>query len=75
MNTQTTLEKLDEKVTNILDRYNSLKNENSILQSELTSLKAEKELKDQQVSKLEDENAMKELEMEEIVNKIEGLLG
>jgi len=75
MDNQSTLEKLDEKVTNILQKYNSLQTENEALQTEIATLKAEKELKSQQISKLEDENTMKELEMEEIVNKIEGILG
>jgi len=75
MANQTTLERLDEKVTGILEKYNTLKSENANLQSQVASLKAEKELKDQEIAKLEDENAMKELEMEEIVSKIEGILG
>jgi len=75
MANQTTLEKLDEKVSNILEKYNSLKNKNESLQSELSALKIEKELKDQQILKLEDDNTMKELEIEEIVSKIEGIIG
>jgi len=75
MDNQTTLERLDAKVTNILDKYNSLKATNEALQAEMVSLKADKELKEQQIAKLEDDNAMKELEMEEIVAKIEGILG
>jgi chromosome segregation ATPase len=72
---KTTIEKLDEKVTTILQNYNQLKNENEAMRMELTTLKAEVELKNQQISKLEDENTMKELEVEEIVSKIEGILG
>ncbi len=75
MANQTTLEKLDEKVSSILQKYNTLKNENATLQTEVATLKAEKELKDQQILKLEDDNTMKELEIEEIVSKIEGILG
>jgi len=75
MANQTTLEKLDEKVSNILEKYNSLKSKNEVLQAELASLKIEKELKDQQILKLEDDNTMKELEIEEIVSKIEGIIG
>ncbi len=75
MANQTTLEKLDEKVSSILQKYNTLKNENVTLQTEVATLKAEKELKDQQILKLEDDNTMKELEIEEIVSKIEGILG
>jgi len=75
MANQTTLEKLDEKVSNILEKYNSLKSKNESLMAELSALKVEKELKDQQILKLEDDNTMKELEIEEIVSKIEGILG
>jgi chromosome segregation ATPase len=75
MDNQTTLEKLSEKVSEILQQYHSLKNENEMMRNELITLKAEKEIKNQEIERLSEENAMKDLEIEEIVNKIESILG
>jgi len=75
MQNQTTIEKLDDKVTQILQRYSNLQGENETLRAELVSLKAEKEIKDQEIEKLQEQNTMKDLEIEEIVNKIESILG
>jgi len=75
MQEQTSLDKLSDKVSQILQQYHSLKGENEMIRNELITLKAERELKDQEIEKLNDENAMKDLEIEEIVSKIESLLG
>ncbi len=75
METQSTLDKLNEKVSQILEEYHSLKGENEVLRTELVTLKAEKEVKDLEIEKLTEANAMKDLEIEEIVNKIESILG
>jgi cell division protein FtsB len=75
MQESTTLERLGEKVSQILQQYHSLKGENEMLRNELMSLKAERELKDAEITKLTEENALKDLEIEEIVNKIESILG
>jgi len=75
MDNQTTLEKLSEKVTQILQHYNTLKSENEMMRNELITLKGEKEIKDQEIERLSEENTMKDLEIEEIVNKIESILG
>lgn len=75
MDQQSTIEKLDEKVSQILQQYHALKGENEMIRTELITLKAEKELKDQEIEKLSEENAMKDLEIEEIVSKIESILG
>ncbi|MDF1879502.1 hypothetical protein JHD46_07610 [Sulfurimonas sp. SAG-AH-194-C20] len=75
MDNQTTLEKLDEKVSQILKGYNNLKSENEMIRNELITLKAEREIKDQEIEKLSEQNNMKDLEIEEIVNKIESILG
>jgi hypothetical protein len=45
------------------------------MKNELIMLKAERETKDQEIERLIDENAMKDLEIEEIVNKIESIIG
>lgn len=75
MEGQTTLERLSEKISQILQQYNSLKGENEMIRNELITLKAEREIKNQEIEKLTELNAMKDLEIEEIVNKIETMLG
>lgn len=72
---KTIIDKLGDKVTQILQEYHSLKGENELMRNELVALKAEKEIKDQEIEKLTEENAMKDLEIEEIVSKIENILG
>ena len=75
MEEQTMLDRLDEKVSQILQEHNALKSENEMIRNELLTLKAERELKDKELERLSDENAMKDLEIEEIVSKIESILG
>ena len=75
MDNPSNLEKLSEKVSQILQSHHALKGENEMIRTELITLKAEKEIKDQEIERLLDENAMKDLEIEEIVNKIESILG
>ena len=70
MENQNNLEKLNEKVSQILQQYNALKGENEMIRTELITLKAEKEIKDQEIEKLTEQNVMKDLEIEEIVNKM-----
>ena len=75
MENQTTLEKLSDKVSDILQKYHALKGANEVMRNELMTLKAEREMKNREIEKLSEENAMKDLEIEEIVNKIESILG
>ena len=75
MENSTTLERLDDKVSQILSQYNELKNLNETLRTEIVTLKSESELKDSEIARLTDDNAMKELEIEDIVSKIESILG
>jgi len=75
MENQTALEKLDERIDQILQKCENLKNENEILRNELVTVKAEGEIKDAEIEKLIEENSKKDIEIEEIVNKIESILG
>ena len=75
MENRTTIEKLSDKVSEILQTYHTLKGENEMMRNELMGLKAQSEVKDQEIERLNEENAMKDLEIEEIVNKIESILG
>ncbi|MDQ7060001.1 MAG: hypothetical protein Q9M43_02255 [Sulfurimonas sp.] len=46
-----------------------------MIRNELITLKAQREIQDQELEKLSEQNTMKDLEIEEIVNKIESILG
>lgn len=74
MQKKTSLELLNEKVSEILQQLYSLKSENEVLRNEVMSLKAEKEIKAQEIEKLTELNLQKDQEIEEIVNKIESIL-
>ena len=71
----TVLERLSDKVSQVLQQYNSLQGENEMLRTEIVTLKAEREMKDQELARLSDDNTMKDLEIEEIMSKIESILG
>jgi len=75
MENKTTLEKLYESVSQVVNKYNALKSENEMIRNELITLKAECTIKTQKIEELTDQNAMKDLEIEEIANKIESILG
>ncbi len=71
----TLLEKLDQKVMSMITTYSYQKDEIQMLRQELVALKAQSAIKDQEIQKLSDENNKKDIEIENIVNKIESLLG
>ena len=75
MDNQTTLEKLNEKVSAILKHYHTLKGENELLRTEIVTLRAQGEVKNQELEKLIQQNVQKDLEIEEIVDKIESIMG
>lgn len=75
MENQTGIDKLNQKVAQIIAEYNGLKEANEALKLEVVSLKAQADEKDKEISRLEDDNVMKDLEMDEIVKKIESIIG
>ncbi|WP_373034950.1 hypothetical protein [Sulfurimonas sp.] len=75
MQSQTNLDKLNDKVSQILQNYNTLKEENKTYRTEIVTLKAENEAKNNEIEKLTEANVMKDMEIEEIVEKIESILG
>lgn len=75
MNNQTNLQLLNEKVSDILQKYHSLKSENEKLRIELVTIKSESEIKSQEIDRLIEQNSLKDLEIEEIVDRIESILG
>jgi predicted nucleic acid-binding Zn-ribbon protein len=75
METETMLAKLDGKITQLSQNYLLLQEENKKLTNEITTLKAQNENQRIQVSQLEEELIKKEKEAEEIVKKVEEILG
>ena len=74
MENQTTLQRLNEKVSAIMKQFHYLKAENETLRNEVVTLKAQSEVKNQEIEKLNELNTMKDLEIEEIVDKIESMM-
>ena len=75
MDNQTNIEKLGEMVSQILQKYSSLKVENETLRTQVVTLRAENDIKNQEIEKLTEQNVMKDLEIEEIVSQIESMVG
>lgn len=75
MDNRTSIEILADKVSQILEVNSSLKEEVDAIRMELVTLKAERELKNTEIDRLIEENLKKDIEIEEIVNKIETILG
>ena len=69
------IEQLANKIDEVLARLKTLEEENSRLRNELVSVKAQNEAKDAQINKLTEELTMKDLEIEEVIGKIEAILG
>ncbi|WP_457597646.1 hypothetical protein [Hydrogenimonas sp.] len=75
MENRPVIEQLSEKIDKIVARLKALEEENGRLRNELVAVKAQNEAKDAQIAKLSEELAMKDLEIEEVIGKIEALLG
>ena len=74
MDKKSTVEILDNRVSQVLEQYKVLKNENERLHDNLSSLNKSIESKNQEIEKLNEENAMKDLEIEDIISKVENIL-
>ena len=82
-------EKLSDRIGSLLDKHSGLENEKTRLKeenhglreelervrNELTNSKANGEVKDNEIRKLEEDLQLKELEIEEVLGKIEQVLG
>jgi cell division protein FtsB len=66
--------KLSEKVTYSLVRFEELKTQNSTLRQEVVTLKAQNEAKNAQIEKLEEDLMNKDIESDDIFSKIEEVL-
>ena len=70
-----TVNKLSQKVNDLLVRFEELKSQNEVLRQEVVTLKAQNEAKDAQIESLEEKLMNKEIETDEILGKIEEVLG
>ncbi len=75
MENVTMIEKLTQKIDELLKSYNELKLQNEELKKELLTCQAASQKKDEEIKKLQDELAVRDLEIEEVVRKIENFLG
>ncbi len=75
MQESTTLQKLSQKVSQMLRNYDELRIENAKLKESIEQLESEKISKNALVKQMEDELLEKDREIEEIVTKIESILG
>ena len=75
MENLTVLEKLDKKIDELLKKVYNLKEENEALRQELAQEKSQCQIKNQEIQRLEELNMKKDREIEEIVTKIESLIG
>jgi len=72
---QSIVDKLSDKVSQVATKYSTLKDENSTLTEAITTLNATLELKNKEIAELKEQNEMKELEMEDIISRVESILG
>lgn len=66
---------LTDKINELLERYNELKETNENLRNELVSVKAQNEAQKNEIVRLEEELKSKNIESEDIAKKIEAVLG
>ncbi len=69
------IEQLSQKIDGVIARLKALEEENGRLRNELVAVKAQNEAKDAQIAKLNEELTMKDMEIEEVIGKIEAILG
>ena len=66
---------LSQKVDELLKNYKDLKEESEKLKNEIATLKASNDAKDIHIKKLEEKVSISDLEGDEILSKIEEVLG
>ncbi len=69
------LTKLNEKIETLLKKYEEIQKENEELKIELENTKNILEEKDSELLECKEQMALKELELEEVLSKIEAILG
>ena len=71
---EVTVNKLSQKVNDLLVRFEEMKSQNDTLRQEVVTLKAQHEAKNIQIEKLEDDLMNKDIESDDILSKIEEVL-
>ena len=71
---EVTVNKLSQKVDDLLVRFEEMKSQNDKLRQEVVTLKAQHEAKNIQIEKLEEDLMNKDIESDEILSKIEEVL-
>ena len=71
---EVTVNKLADKVNDLLVRFEDMKSQNDRLRQEVVTLKAQNEAKNIQIEKLEDDLMNKDIESDDIFSKIEEVL-
>lgn len=66
---------MTDKVNELLARYSEVCEQNENLRNELVSVKAQNEAKSNQIARLEEELKSKNMVSEDVVKKIEAVLG
>ena len=67
--------KLNEKIESLISKYEMSQKENIELKTELENTKNSLEEKEMELLECKENMALKELELEEVVSKIEAILG
>ncbi len=75
MTNKTALEKLDTKITLLLEKYETLKEENRRLEATILANKEREEKLQQALNQLKEEEELKELELEDIALRISKSMG
>ena len=71
---EVTVNKLSEKVNDLLVRFEDMKAQNDTLRQEVVTLKAQNQAKNTQIEKLEEDLMNKDIESDDIFSKIEEVL-
>ena len=69
------LNTLTDRVNDLLARYNEVCDENESLRNELVSVKAQNEANSNQIARLEEDLRAKNTESDDVIRKIEAVLG
>ena len=69
------LNTLTDRVNDLLAIYNEVCEENESLRNELVSVKAQNEAKSNQIARLEEDLRAKNTESDDVIRKIEAVLG
>ncbi len=72
---QSLFDRINEKMNELVQKVDNLSNENQSLREEVVTLKAQEEGKNEYIRKLEEDLGIKNMEFEEILKRIEAVLG